>query len=204
MERPVGEKLITSRAAFEGKLLSLTVDEVALTDGRRAVREVVHHPGAVAIVPLLAGPRVVMIRQYRHAAGKVLFELPAGIIGSGEPPEDCARRELMEETGYRAGELRLLFSTYLSPGYSTEIIHVFCATDLDPGAAAPEEDEEIEVMALPLEEAAAMVGNGLVENGAAICGILAVWREFQTRGDLAGERDDGCRRSDRRTNRGCD
>ena len=204
MERPVGEKLITSRAAFEGKLLSLTVDEVALADGRRAVREVVHHPGAVAIVALLPGARVVMIRQYRHAAGKVLFELPAGIMRSGEPPQDCARRELMEETGYRAGELRLVFSAYLSPGYSTEIIHVFCATDLDPGAAAVEEDEEIEVMVLPLEEAVARVGNGLVENAAAICGILAVWREFKTGGDLAGERDDGCRRTDRRTDLSCD
>ena len=204
MERPVGEKLIASRTAFEGELLSVTVDEVALTDGRRAVREVVHHPGAVAIVPLLAGPRVVMIRQYRHAAGKVLFELPAGLLQRNESPEDCARRELMEETGYRAGGLRLVFSTYLSPGYSTEIIHVFCATDLAPGAAAPEEDEQIEVIALPLEEAVEMVGNGLVENAAAVCGILAVWRELKTRGGRAGERDDGCRRSDRRTNRGCD
>ena len=196
MERPVGEELVNSRAAFEGKLLSLTVDEVALADGRRAVREVVHHPGAVAVVPLLPGARVVMISQYRHAAGKVLCELPAGIIRSGEAPRDCARRELMEETGYRAGELRLLFSTYLSPGYSTEIIHVFCATDLEPGAAAAEEDEEIEVMVLPLEEAVAMVGNGLVENAAAICGLLAVWREFKTEGDRAGGR--GRRRSAKR------
>lgn len=204
MERPVAEKLIASRAAFEGRLLSVTVDEVTLADGRLAVREVVHHPGAVAIVPLLPGPRVVMIRQYRHAAGDTLFELPAGVLRRDESPEACARRELMEETGYRAGDFRLLFSTYLSPGYSTEIIHVFCATGLDPGAAAVEEDEQIEVIALPLEEAVAMVGNGLVKNAAAICGLLAVWRELERPGGLAGEGDDGGRRSDGRSNRGCD
>ena len=204
MERELRERLISSKRAFEGRLIGVQVDEVELADGRRTAREVVSHPGAVAVVPMLDGGRVVMIRQYRHAAGRVLWELPAGTLGSGESPEECARRELAEEVGYEAGELRLLFSTYLSPGYSTEIIHLFCATGLHPGPAAVEEDEQIEVIALPLEEAVAMVGNGLVKNAAAICGILALWREWKGPGGLAGDGDDGGRRGDGRSDRGCD
>jgi len=127
--------VIESRPVFEGRLISVHVDEVARADGTTASREVVRHPGAAAVVPLLPEGRVVMIRQYRHAAGRVLWELPAGTLDAGEAPEKCARRELVEEVGYEAGELSLLFSTYLSPGYSTELIHIFLARHLKEVAA---------------------------------------------------------------------
>jgi ADP-ribose pyrophosphatase len=136
---------------------------------------VVIHPGAVAIVPLLPDGGVVMVRQYRHATGAVLYELPAGTLAPGESPLACARRELAEETGYEAEHVKLLFSTYLSPGYSSEIIHVVVASGLRAGAGAGlEEDERLEVVALPLAEAVAMVRRGEVQNAAAICGLLGV------------------------------
>jgi len=176
VDRELRERLIRSERAFGGRLIGVQVDEVELADGRRATREVVSHPGAVAVVPMLDGERVVMIRQYRHATGQVLWELPAGTLGAGESPEACARRELAEEVGYEAGELRLLFSTYLSPGYSSELIHVFVARELRETSACGEEDERIEAVEMGLGEAVAMVGRGEVQNAAAICGLLAVAR----------------------------
>ncbi len=176
MEQELGERLISSRTVFEGRLIGVRVDEVELANGRRAIREIVPHPGAVGIVPLLEDDRVVMIRQYRHAAGKVLWELPAGLLEEGEGPEDAARRELAEEIGYEAEELTPLFSTYLSPGFSCEVIHVFVARGLRRVEARAEPDENIRAVPLPLAEAVAMVRRGEVQNATAICGILAVAR----------------------------
>ncbi len=177
MDRELVERLISSQTVFRGRPISVRVDEVELPGGQRARREVVIHPGAVAIVPLLPDGGVIMIRQYRHAAGTVLYELPAGTLAPGESAVDCARRELAEETGYEAERLSLLFSTYLSPGYSSEIIHIFAASGLRRGAAAaPDEDERLETVTLPLSEAVAMVGRGEVQNAAAICGLLEVFR----------------------------
>ncbi len=176
------ERPVCSRTVFAGRLISVRVDEVELADGARTTREVVVHPGAVAIVPRLPDGRMVMIRQYRHPAGKVLYELPAGTMQPGEPPEACAGRELMEETGYRAADLARLFSMYPSPGYCTEVIHVFLATGLAPVgkedglAPRPDSDERVEVVVLTLAEAVAMIASGGVENAAAIAGLLAAAR----------------------------
>ena len=168
------ERLIASRTVFEGRLLTVLVDEVELADGARARREVVRHPGAVAIVGLLDDGRVIMIRQYRHAAGEVLWELPAGVLEAGEEPAACARRELIEETGYAADEVAPLLSAFLSPGFSSEIIHLFLARDLSRVEPSTEPDERIEIHALPFDKAVAMALRGEVRNAAAICGLLAV------------------------------
>jgi len=173
LERELGERLISSRTVFEGRLLSVRVDEVELPDGAQVQREIVDHPAAVAVVPMLPDGRVILIRQYRHAAGKVLWELPAGLVEEGEDPEQCARRELGEEIGYSPGELIPLFSTYLSPGFSSEIIHIFLARDLQPVQVASPPDERIEAVPVPLAEALDMVRRGDVQNAAAICGLLA-------------------------------
>lgn len=176
MDEELRERLISSRTVFEGDLIAVRVDKVELANGRTATREIVPHPGAAAVVPLLPEGRVVMIRQHRHAAGRVLWELPAGTLDAGEAPEKCARRELVEEVGYEAGELSLLLSTYLSPGYSTELIHVFLARDLKKVAACADADEQIEAFDLPLDDAVAMIERGQVQNAAAICGLLAAAR----------------------------
>ena len=168
------ERLISSRTVFEGRLLTVRLDEVELADGKRAAREMVRHPGAVAIVALAPDDQVVMIRQYRHAAGEVLWELPAGVLEPGEDRAACARRELTEETGYAAGEMAPLLSTLPSPGFSSEIIHLFLARELRQVGRSIQPDERIEVHLLPFDEAVAMVLRGEVRNGAAICGLLAV------------------------------
>jgi len=174
MSAELCERLVSSETVFEGGLISVRVDEVELPGGTRARREIVVHPGAAAVVPLLPEGRVLMIRQYRHAAGQVLYELPAGTLQPGESPADCARRELAEETGYAAGELELMLSTYLSPGYSTELIHVFLARDLHPaGRAQLATDERVALVVLPFAEAVTMARRGEVQNAAAICGLLA-------------------------------
>ena len=182
MDRDLRERLIGSRTVFEGRLISVQVDEVELSDGSRTSRELVSHPGAVAMVPLLAEGRVVMIRQYRHAAGRVLWELPAGTLRAGEDPTECARRELAEEVGYEAEELAHLFSVYSSPGYSTELIHVFLASGLQPVSARADSDERIEKAVVPLQEAVSMIGRGEVQNAAAVCGLLAAARRAESIG----------------------
>ena len=171
MDRELRERLIASKTVFEGRLISVSVDEVELTNGRRTRREVVHHPGAAAVVPMLPDGRVVLIRQYRHATGSVLYELPAGLCEPGEAPVECARRELGEEVGYQAEEMELLFSVYLSPGYSSELIHVFLASGLRPVEA--DADEQVVPVALPLDAVVGMIARGEVQNAAAVCGVLA-------------------------------
>ena len=124
-----------------------------------------------------------MIRQYRHPAGKILYELPAGTLQPRESPEACARRELLEEVGYQAGALRRLFSMYLSPGYCTEQIHIFLASQLTPGAARHgDADEQVERVVLTLGQAIAMIARGEVENAAAVAGLLAAARGADTYG----------------------
>jgi ADP-ribose pyrophosphatase len=189
MDEELKERLISSRTVFEGRLLAVQVDEVELAGGGRAEREVVRHPGAVTVVALLAddpsagsgspraesrGDRVVMIRQYRHAAGEVLWELPAGVLMPDEEPAACARRELIEEVGYEAGEVIPLLSLFPSPGFSSEVIHLFVARELRSVERLAQPDERIAVEVVPFEEAVAMALRGEVRNAAAVCGLLAL------------------------------
>jgi ADP-ribose pyrophosphatase len=174
MDEELKERLISSRRVFKGRLVVLQVDEVELAGGGRTEREVVRHPGAVAVVALLADDRVVMIRQYRHAAGEVLWELPAGVLMPDEEPAACARRELIEEVGYEAGEVTPLLSLFLSPGFSSEVIHLFVARELRSVERLAQPDERIAVELVPFEEAVAMALRGEVRNAAAVCGLLAL------------------------------
>jgi ADP-ribose pyrophosphatase len=165
-----------SRCLYEGRVVNLRVDTVRLADGKTATREVVEHHGAVAMVALLPGPQVLLVRQWRYAAGEELLEIPAGTLESGEQPLDCARRELIEETGYKAGRLEPLAAFYTTPGFTTELMRVFLATDLTPARAAPDEDERIEVTPVAWDEAVAMCLDGRIRDGKTIAGILAADR----------------------------
>ncbi len=170
--KQVQEKVIHSERVFTGRVVNLRVDTVRLPNGRTSQREIVEHRGAVAIVPLLDDETVLMIRQFRLAVNEVLLEVPAGTLEPDEPPEVCAARELEEEAGYRANTLRKLFSQYLAPGYSQEILHVFLAQHLEKTAQRTEEDENVEVVSMPLHRAVEMVLSGEIRDAKTIAALL--------------------------------
>ena len=136
------------------------------------MREVVEHPGAVGIVALKENGDIVMVKQYRKAVEQVLLELPAGKLEQGENPLDCAARELTEETGYTAGDLRYLVSFYTSPGFSNEVMHMFLATDLKEGKNDPDDDEMVETVEISRDRAIDMILKGEIKDGKTIAGIL--------------------------------
>lgn len=173
MKTPGEERLVSSERPFTGKLLKIRVDDVLLPNGGRSKREIVEHRGAVAIVAMV-GDRVVLERQYRHAAGKVMWEIPAGTLEEGENPDAAAARELEEETGFFPRRLEALSSFYVAVGYSTEVIHLYLATDLKKEHAHQEEDESIETVMVPLEEALGMVRSNEIEDAKTIIGLLMV------------------------------
>lgn len=166
-----GHRLLDRRTVFEGKVVRLYLDRVLLPDGQEAEREVVRHWGAVGMVPLDGKGRVILVRQYRHAPGEELLEIPAGKLSPGEDPLHCAERELLEEVGCRAGRWIKLASFYTSPGFSDEMLHLYLALDLQEGEATPEEDEFLEVIRLPLEEALQKVESGEVKDSKTVAGL---------------------------------
>jgi ADP-ribose pyrophosphatase len=157
------ETKTSRRVIYEGRLLTFFEDDVTLADGTRAQREVVAHPGAVAIVAIDDHGRVVLVRQWRHAVGRALWELPAGTRDTGEEPARTAERELAEETGLRALHITPLGSAPLTPGYSTEVMHFFAAVDLNQGATHRDADERMDVEHFDHQGIEALVRGGEVD-----------------------------------------
>jgi ADP-ribose pyrophosphatase len=149
-------RVISSERIYTGRVLSLRLDDL---DTRRGTyrKEIVEHKGAVAIIALPAPGKIVLVRQYRHAAGRALWEIPAGSIEAGELPEPAAARELAEETGYRAAAWRRLWSAYTAVGFCTELMYFFVAEGLTAGEPEPDDYEDIEVRTFAIDEAWAMV-----------------------------------------------
>ena len=170
----LAEQMIESEHLYTGRIVNLRRDTVRLANGRQATREVVEHVDAAAAVPLLSDGRVVLVEQWRQAVGQALLEIPAGIVEPGEEPAATMERELMEEIGYRPGRLELLFSVYLAPGYSQELIHIFLAEELQPVHGQPDEDEILRVRTVPLAEAVAACLRGEIADGKTVAGLLAV------------------------------
>lgn len=170
------EELIESQILYRGRVVTLRLDTVRLPSGRIARREIVEHHGAVAIVPLIDADTVLLIRQYRQAVGEELLEIPAGTLEPGESPDSCAHRELEEETGYRAGQMRPLFSQYLAPGYSQEVLHVYLAESLQPTHQQLDEDELTELVPTPLDHVADMILQGTIKDSKTIAGLLMTLR----------------------------
>jgi ADP-ribose pyrophosphatase len=165
------EQLVSSKRPFSGRLLKIRVDEVLLPSGRHSKREIVEHRGAVALVAMVGGS-VLLERQYRHTAGKVMWEIPAGTLEEGESPALAAARELEEETGYRAKKLEELTHFYTAVGYSTEVIRVFLASGLEKRSAHQDEDELIETVLVPMEDALGMLSSNEIEDAKTIIGLL--------------------------------
>jgi len=170
------ENTISSQRIHEGRIINLREDTVALPSGRTAKREIVEHHGAICVVSVLADNRIVMVRQFRKPAEVALLEIPAGGLNPGEDPADCARRELIEECGLRGGQLTPLFTCYLAPGYSTELMHGFLGEGFEAGEATPEEDENLEIETYSLDEVLPMIDDGRICDAKTICGLLALYR----------------------------
>lgn len=165
------EKTISSEEVFKGRIIRLRVDRVRLPDARESTREIVDHPGAVAIIALDENDQIIMVRQYRKAAEQVMLEIPAGTLEAGEEPLACAQRELREETGLTADHWERLFAYYSAPGFCSEILHVFLASGLHSGQGQPDEDEFVETVRLPLSEAYQMIFSGRIQDGKSIIGL---------------------------------
>src|SRR5262245_3341253 len=165
--------IVSSRLIHDGRVVKLSVEEVKLPNGNTVSLEVIKHPGAAAIVPLDGDGNVILVRQYRHATGSWLLEVPAGKLDHpGEAPEACALREVEEETGYRAGELSPLGWIWTTPGFTNEKIWLYVATGLTPSRANLQPDEVLSVVKLPLAEAVAMAGRGEIADGKSVCALL--------------------------------
>jgi ADP-ribose pyrophosphatase len=160
------EKKIESSRIYSGRVVTLDVDRVRLPDGGESVREVVRYAGAVVILPVFADGRIAFVRQFRYPVEGELLELPAGTLEPGEETQACAARELVEETGWRAGRLDELGSFFSTPGFTDEVLHSFIATGLNTaeGGVAPEEDEFIEVVVLRAKEAVSMARSGEIRD----------------------------------------
>jgi ADP-ribose pyrophosphatase len=192
------ERVVNRRVFHRGRFMTFEQDTVVLPDGARASRDVVYHPGAVAILALDADDRLLLVRQYRVPPARALLEIPAGTLDEGdsgpEEPAAAARRELEEETGFRAGSLERLGGFWTAPGFSSEYITIFLATDLSPareGRLGPDEDERLELVHLAWPEALAAVEAGVIEDAKSTAAILWLARRRATarpRGQAAAGR----------------
>ncbi len=172
---PRKERLLSSRIVYRGPVFSVTTDQVQEPNGVEARRDVIHHSGSVVVMPVDdsgATPRVLLERQYRHAAKDYLWELPAGRIDPGEQELHAAKRELLEETGYTASKWRRILKFYASPGFVAETMAVYLATGLRKGEAQPEEDEVIDMRMVPLPTAVRMVIRGTIRDAKTISSVL--------------------------------
>jgi len=168
---PDGERLET-KPLFKGRVVELSVDTVRLPNGQVCDLEMIHHPGAAAVVPVDDEQRVVLIRQYRYATGGFVLEVPAGKLDGGEPPETCARREVLEETGYRPGRLEAMGWIWTTPGFTNERIWLFLATGLLQDRQDLQVDEVLTVERLPLEEAVERAARGEITDAKSVCALF--------------------------------
>jgi len=178
-ERYTRTMSIERKMIYEGRVIKVSVDTVVLPNGMRVPLEIVRHPGGAAVVAIDAQRRICLLRQYRHAAGGYIYELPAGKLEPDEPPEATARRELVDEASVSATNWSSLGAYFSSPGVFTEVIHLYLATGLAPAASRPEADEVFQVEWWPLELAAERARNGELADAKTVIGILrAVSREI--------------------------
>ena len=166
------EKTVSSQLIYAGKIINLRLDEVELQNGMQVKREVVEHPGAVAILAVTTEGQAYFVRQYRKAIEKELLEIPAGKLDAGEEAETCAMRELMEETGMKADKMRRIAFFYTSPGFASEKLFIYLATELSPASVEKPPDELLETFRLPLRDAVAMARQGKIEDGKTLIALL--------------------------------
>jgi ADP-ribose pyrophosphatase len=163
---------------YKGRIVHLNLETVTLPNGATVELEIIHHPGAAAVVPMKDDRTVVLIRQYRHAVGGYIYEIPAGKLHLGEDPRECAQRELEEEIGYKAGVLDHITSAYTTPGFTDEVIHIYKATQLQRGVQNLGHDEVLEIAEFPLEKTITMIRDGVIQDAKTIVGLQCVYLQL--------------------------
>ena len=168
----LAEKTLSKKMGFDGELLKLEVEKVELPNKKIATREIIRHPGAVAIVCLNEESKLVLVRQFRKPLDKTLLEIPAGKLEKGEDHLECAKRELLEETGYTARSWRRLGQTVTAPGFTDETIYLFLATDVTAGIPSPDEDEFLKVESYTIDEVTEMIFRGVIDDAKSIVALF--------------------------------
>jgi ADP-ribose pyrophosphatase len=169
---PTAEKLLVRKYIFEGRALKLRIDTVVTADGHRSTREIVEHGDCIGVVAVDAENNVLLVNQYRTPLAKNLLEIPAGGIDKGEDSETAVIREMQEETGFKPGKVVRLCGFYLSPGFSTEYMHLYLATELTPSPLKAEDTAGIEVVPVPVAEILEIIASGRIQDGKSIAGLL--------------------------------
>ena len=175
----MNERILSTRRLYSGRIVTLDLSEVELSDGQHQQREIIRHPGAAAIVALDDQGRLLLVRQYRSAAAKMMAEIPAGVLNAGEDPREAAVRELQEETGYKPGQIEWLGGFYPAPGYTTEYIHLFLASQLIESPLPADVDEFIELQRVSLADAVAMIEHHEIEDAKTVIALLMYARLSQ-------------------------
>lgn len=163
---------ISQETVFSGRIVEARVDTLLMPDGRQITREVIHHPGAVAIIPIDSDDNVLLVRQFRYPVGHDLLEIPAGVIEEGESPDRTAQRELREETGYASRNLRPLGGIYSSPGFCDEMLYMYLARDLVESRLPGDEDEDITLERVPMSGVDRLIRLGEIQDAKSVAGLL--------------------------------
>jgi ADP-ribose pyrophosphatase len=171
-------RTLKSENQYQGKIFDVRTDWVQSPEGKHMSFDIVDHHGAVAMIPIDDQDRIILVEQYRHPAGQALLELPAGTLEPGEDPAETAARECREEIGLAPGKLVRLGGVFLAPGYSTEYLHFYLASELEPAPLAPDEDEDLKPLSLTLDEILAAIDEGRIQDGKTLAGIL-LWQRYR-------------------------
>lgn len=175
------EKVISSKIVYQGRVARLRVDTVRMADGRETIREIIEHDECVAIIAIDADDNVLLVKQYRHPIGRELLEIPAGGIDPGEDAETAVRREMREETGYLPQKIVRLTGFYSAPGFCTEYLHLYLATDLTPGRLFAEDTDDIELIRMPVSQVTGLIESGKICDAKSIAGLLYYLEYRKTR-----------------------
>ncbi|MFA5308828.1 MAG: NUDIX hydrolase [Dehalococcoidales bacterium] len=176
-QEPAAEQLLAREYVFKGRLLTLRIDTVLTADGHQSTREIIEHGDCIGVIPVDAANNVLLVNQYRTPVGKNLLEIPAGGIDEGEDADTAVVREMQEETGFKPGKVTRLGGFYLSPGFSTEYMHLYLAEDLTPSQLHAEDTAGIELVRVPAAAIPALLTSGKIEDGKSLAGLL-YWLKF--------------------------
>lgn len=173
------DKILDTELVYKGKIFDIKKDKVLLSNGRIAQRDILVHKGACTAVPVTDDKKIVFVKQYRHATGEFLLEIPAGGLEADEKPEECIVRELQEEIGYKPGKVDFLFQIWLAPGYSSEKLYCYLCSDLEKSVLPCDDDEDLKVYELSFEEVNDKINNGEIRDAKTIACCLAVMNIYK-------------------------